>query len=109
QRLPPLRREQRARSSPATRSDGSRDQATVPDVPGVVALVASFVLAGFTPVAAGPAGGNVLTGTFPGTARLGYVYLPPGYRSTGSYPVVYLLHGMPGSPSEYLDGTDLAQ
>jgi S-formylglutathione hydrolase FrmB len=74
-----------------------------------VALVASFVLAGFTPVAAGPAGGNVLTGTFPGTARLGYVYLPPGYRSTGSYPVVYLLHGMPGSPSEYLDGTDLAQ
>ena len=81
----------------------------MPDVPGVVALAASIVLAGFTPVAAGPAGGHVLTGTFAGTARPGYVYLPPGYRSTGRYPVVYLLHGMPGSPSEYLDGTQLAQ
>jgi enterochelin esterase-like enzyme len=36
------------------------------------------------------------------------VYLPPGYSREHRYPVVYLLHGMPGSPSEYLDGTNLA-
>ncbi len=50
----------------------------------------------------------MLTGTFPGAARPGYVYLPPGYSRAHRYPVVYLLHGMPGSPSEYLDGTNLA-
>ena len=36
------------------------------------------------------------------------MYLPPGYSRARRYPVVYLLHGMPGSPSEYLAGTDLA-
>ena len=29
------------------------------------------------------------------------VYLPPSFSPTSRYPVVYLLHGMPGSPLEY--------
>jgi enterochelin esterase-like enzyme len=75
----------------------------------LAALAASAVLLpGFTPYAAGPGGGTVLRGTFPGDLRPGYVYLPPAYQPTGEYPVLYLLHGMPGSPSEYLYGTDLA-
>lgn len=71
-------------------------------------LVAALVLPGFGPFATGPHGGAVLTGTFPGGDRPGYVYLPPGYSPAKRYPVVYLLHGMPGSPTEYLAGTNLA-
>jgi enterochelin esterase-like enzyme len=74
----------------------------------LAALATAAALPGFTPVGAGPQGGTVLEGTFPGAARAGYVYLPPGYSQAHRYPVVYLLHGMPGSPSEYLDGTNLA-
>ena len=74
----------------------------------LAALMAAATLPGFTPFATGPDGGAVLTGTFPGAAWPGYVYLPPGYSREHRYPVVYLLHGMPGSPSEYLDGTNLA-
>jgi enterochelin esterase-like enzyme len=70
-------------------------------------LATALVLPGFTPLASSPAGGEVLTGVFPGTARPGYIYLPPGFDETQRYPVVYLLHGMPGSPSEYLSGTQL--
>ena len=67
------------------------------------------LLPGFSPVPAPapPAGATLLTGTFPGEARPGYVYLPPGFDPARRYPVVYLLHGMPGSPSEYLGGADL--
>jgi enterochelin esterase-like enzyme len=50
----------------------------------------------------------VLQGTFPGALRPGFVYLPPRFNGSQTYPVVYLLHGMPGSPTEYLDGTGLA-
>ncbi len=73
----------------------------------VLATFAALLLPGFAPFATGPNGGTVLKGTFPGGERAGYVYLPPGYSATRSYPVVYLLHGMPGSPTEYLDGTQL--
>jgi S-formylglutathione hydrolase FrmB len=76
---------------------------------GVAALLTSIVLSGFTPVAAGPAGGEVLQGTFPGTYRPGLVYLPPSFDQSKRYPAVYLLHGMPGSPSEYLYGTQLVE
>ena len=75
----------------------------------VATVISSFLLAGFSPVAAGPAGGQVLTGTFPGTLRPGFVYLPPHFSRRARYPVIYLLHGMPGSPTEYLDGTQLAE
>jgi enterochelin esterase-like enzyme len=49
----------------------------------------------------------VLSGTFPGELRPGLVYLPPGFSTARRYPVVYLLHGMPGSPNEYPAGTGL--
>src|SRR5581483_9597599 len=74
----------------------------------IASLLSAVVLPGFVPFATGPHGGTILSGTFPGSKRPGYVYLPPGYSPAQRYPVVYLLHGMPGSPSEYLLGTNLA-
>ncbi|HVC87954.1 MAG TPA: alpha/beta hydrolase-fold protein [Gaiellaceae bacterium] len=71
-------------------------------------IAAAALLPGFHQVAAGPHGGLIETGTFPGETRPGLVYLPPGFTRSRTYPVVYLLHGMPGSPSEYVSGTDLA-
>src|SRR5438874_7060156 len=73
------------------------------------AVVTALLLPGFAPAGAGPAGGQVLRGRFPGTDRAGYVYLPPGFSTARRYPVVYLLHGMPGSPSEYIDGAGLVE
>lgn len=73
----------------------------------IAAVLTAITLPGFTPYATGPDGGAVLGGIFPGGERAGYVYLPPGYDPLQRYPVVYLLHGMPGSPSEYLAGTGL--
>lgn len=73
----------------------------------LAAFVAALALPGFTPFGTGPHGGSVWAGFFPGSERAGYVYLPPSYDPTHRYPVVYLLHGMPGSPTEYLSGTDL--
>jgi enterochelin esterase-like enzyme len=70
-------------------------------------FAAASLLPGFTPVAAGPDGGQVLSGPIPGTERPGYVYLPPGFSDTTHYRTVYLLHGMPGSPSEYIQGANL--
>ena len=70
-------------------------------------VAAAALLPGFAPFSTGPDGGTVLSGVFPGTERAGYVYLPPGYDAAKRYPVLYLLHGMPGSPTEYLAGTDL--
>jgi enterochelin esterase-like enzyme len=73
----------------------------------LAAFVTAFSLPGFTGGAPDPQGGRLLEGTFPGTARPGYVYLPPAFDPVRRYPVVYLLHGMPGSPSEYPAGTQL--
>jgi enterochelin esterase-like enzyme len=69
----------------------------------------TLALPGFSPYATGPEGGHVLKGVFPGTERAGFVYLPPGFDPARRYPVVYLLHGMPGSPGEYLYGANLPQ
>jgi S-formylglutathione hydrolase FrmB len=71
------------------------------------ALATALLLPGFVPSGTGTGGGQVLQGTFPGTERPGYVYLPPGFSTAARYPVVYLLHGMRGSPSEYITATDL--
>jgi S-formylglutathione hydrolase FrmB len=76
---------------------------------GFAAVAAALLLPGFAPIGGGPHGGLVLRGRFPGTARAGYVYLPPAFSGAERYPVVYLLHGMPGSPSEYLSGAGLVQ
>lgn len=73
----------------------------------LAALASAFVLPGFTHFADGPNGGELLSGTFPGTPRAGFVYLPPGFDPSIRYPVAYLLHGLPGSPSEYVNGTEL--
>jgi enterochelin esterase-like enzyme len=40
--------------------------------------------------------------------RLSAVYLPPGFTPARRYPVVYLLHGMQGSPASIFRGMRLA-
>jgi hypothetical protein len=56
-------------------------------------------------VATGPHGGTVwrvrIPNSFVNTHRSGYVYLPR-YGSAERYPVVYLLHGFPGSPRTFV-------
>jgi S-formylglutathione hydrolase FrmB len=76
-------------------------------MPMLAVIATALLLPGFSLGAPGPAGGQVLEGTFPGTERPGYVYLPPGFTSAVRYPVVYLLHGMRGSPEEYIAATKL--
>ncbi len=72
------------------------------------AVAAVALLPAFAVSSVGPDGGQVLTGTIPGGQRPALVYLPPGYASgTTRFPVVYLLHGLRGSPSEYVSGADL--
>jgi enterochelin esterase-like enzyme len=71
-------------------------------------------LTGFVQVAKGPAGGVVLRGRIPNRSvpsdrRRSAVYLPPGFQSTGRYPVIFLLHGFPGSPSGFYDSLQLAK
>jgi S-formylglutathione hydrolase FrmB len=65
-------------------------------------------------IVAGPDGGSVWTGAIPDAFapwdhRASAVYLPPGYDPTRRYPVLYLLHGMRGSPSEFYDSLHLAE
>jgi enterochelin esterase-like enzyme len=77
-----------------------------PKVPTVPSTPVS--LPGFTTVESSAGGGTLLRGAFPDPRapqplRPGYVYLPPGFSTARSYPVVYLLHGMPGGPEEYVD------
>jgi len=73
----------------------------------------ALALAGFAPVSAGPDGGTVWQGRIPNAAvawdtRASAVYLPPRYDPSRRYPVVYLLHGMRGSPSGFWDSLRLA-
>ena len=61
----------------------------------------------------GASGGTLWAGTIPGRYAPShpgpsFVYLPPNYSVSKRYPVVYLLHGMPGSPLSYVRGADLA-
>jgi poly(3-hydroxybutyrate) depolymerase len=79
---------------------GSPEVATVPTAP--------VSLPGFTTVESTAGGGTLLRGVFPDAhapqpLRAGYLYLPPGFSRTRRYPVIYLLHGMPGGPEEYVD------
>jgi enterochelin esterase-like enzyme len=42
--------------------------------------------------------------------RYAYVYLPPGYSRPGNttrYPVVYLIHGSPGGPADWVESGDV--
>jgi enterochelin esterase-like enzyme len=80
----------------------ARGEAAVPGLP------ASFVR-----VALGDGGGTVWSGRIPNRQvawdrRASAVYLPPGFNLETRYRVVYLLHGLRGSPSSYYDGLHLA-
>jgi enterochelin esterase-like enzyme len=67
---------------------------------------------GWTHVRTGSGGGSVWVGRIPNThardTRLSAVYLPPRFDRRRRYPTIYLLHGLPGSPSSYYDALDLA-
>jgi enterochelin esterase-like enzyme len=83
----------------------------------LVLCIAALALAGCATSAprAAPAAGRVVADTVRSAALAGNplgdspdralaVYLPPGYgRTARRYPVVYLLHGFDGSPSQWTD------
>lgn len=75
----------------------------------LAAAASALTLSGFSHLAPAPDGGQILTGTIPGTPRPSCVYLPPRFDPRRRYPVVYLLHGLPGSPTEYVFGTKLGE
>lgn len=84
-----------------TRATGAGEPPPVATIPG------------FVPVARGPAGGVVLRGRIPNRVvrsdrRESAVYLPPGFRADGTYRVLFLLHGFPGSPAGFYDSLRLA-
>jgi enterochelin esterase-like enzyme len=67
----------------------------------------------WTEIQTGPEGGSVWQGPIPdrfvaGATRPAVVYLPPGASSRRRYPVLYLLHGLPGSPYSFVFGLRLA-
>lgn len=69
---------------------------------------------GLTQFEIGPAGGMLLQAVIPNPAipwapRPTVVYLPPSFSVSARYPVLYLLHGFPGSPYQFADGLRLAQ
>jgi enterochelin esterase-like enzyme len=69
---------------------------------------------GFSLLALGPDGGTAWQGVIPNSfvredRRPSVLYLPPGYSTRHRYPVVYLLHGLPGSPYSYVFGLRLVQ
>ncbi len=71
-------------------------------------------LPGFALYRTGPHGGTVWQGTIPNLVvpsdhRASEIYLPPGFSSASSYPVLYLLHGTPGSPYSYVNGLHVAR
>ncbi|HVM57990.1 MAG TPA: alpha/beta hydrolase-fold protein [Gaiellaceae bacterium] len=89
----------------------------VPILAGLLALAgppaAPPLPAGWTPVTSGPDGGVVYQGRIPNAfvradRRPSAVYLPPGYSPARRYPVVYILHGLPGSPSSIWNSLRIA-
>jgi enterochelin esterase-like enzyme len=69
---------------------------------------------GFSLLATGPDGGALWQGVIRDTVVpraktvASVVYLPPGFSTTARYPVVYVLHGLPGSPYSVSGGMDFA-
>jgi enterochelin esterase-like enzyme len=68
---------------------------------------------GWVPLSVGPAGGAVWSGLIPNSYAphegASAVYLPPHFSAARRYPVLYLLHGLSGSPASYYAGLHLAQ
>lgn len=67
----------------------------------------------WTLMSQGTSGGAIWQGQIPNLIarwdrRLSAVYLPPNYDPARRYPVVYLLHGMRGRPSSFVDGLHIA-
>ncbi len=85
--------------------------AATPTVAGAGLEPAEVAPPGFALVRVGPAGGTLWQGRIPNplsaARRESAVYLPPGVTWSRRYPVVYLLHGMPGSPYSYVDSLDI--
>jgi enterochelin esterase-like enzyme len=76
-------------------------------------LAAALLPSGWTHVRTGPDGGAVWIGRIPNQVvawdhRASAVYLPPGFDPQRRYPVIYLLHGMRGAPSEFWDSLKIA-
>jgi predicted esterase len=69
---------------------------------------APFTLGSFRELRRGPDGGEIWRGVIPGAARKSMIYVPPGFLPERRYPVIYLLHGMPGSPWSYVNSLSLA-
>jgi pimeloyl-ACP methyl ester carboxylesterase len=69
---------------------------------------APFTLGSFTELRRGPDGGEIWRGVIPGATTKTMVYVPPGFLPERRYPVIYLLHGMPGSPWSYVNRLSLA-
>jgi enterochelin esterase-like enzyme len=65
-------------------------------------------LGSFRELRRGSHGGSIWRGVIPGAVRKSAAYLPPGFSTRRRYPVVYLLHGMPGSPWSYINSLSLA-
>jgi enterochelin esterase-like enzyme len=70
-------------------------------------------LSGFTRIATGGSGGAIWRGRIPNSVvawdrRPSAIYLPPAFDPTRQYPVAFLLHGFPGSPSGFYDSLRLA-
>ena len=64
-------------------------------------------------ILAGPAGGSVWQGVIPNSAdphakRFSLVYLPPSFNAATRYPVLYLLHGIRGSPFGFISSLRFA-
>jgi enterochelin esterase-like enzyme len=76
-------------------------------------LAAAALLPGFAPAGPpSPGRGVLLRGVFPDALAPqplspGYVYLPPNFSPTRRYPVIYLLHGIRGNPTEYVKALSL--
>jgi enterochelin esterase-like enzyme len=76
--------------------------------------VLSVVPAGAAQIGTDPAGGTVWQAVIPNSAvpfdrRPTVFYLPPGATAGRRYPVVFFLHGFPGSPYQFVDGLRLAE
>jgi enterochelin esterase-like enzyme len=68
---------------------------------------------GWVQILAGPSGGTVWQGKIPnnvvpGVSRDSLVYLPPSLHRMERYPVLYLLHGLRGSPYSFIGGLRFA-
>jgi enterochelin esterase-like enzyme len=82
-------------------------------VPARSAPVPGPLPAGWARAQRGPAGGTVWYGVLPNRfvadRQPSAIYLPPGFSTTRRYPVLYLLHGLVGSPMSFTQSLKIAR